>query len=104
MGTAKKKPGKKKQGDDNLAVAEEPIIITGGSVILEYPDTTTNKFDDDGSTPGRRKKLKNKSNGTDKVQLTHVDITDKDDNVLMKIDLSTLGINKKCKIKVYYES
>ncbi len=82
---------------------EEPIIITGGSVILEFPDNANNKFDDDGSMPGVRKKLKNKKGRghSDKVYLTHVDITDKDDNVLMTIDLSTLGINKKCKVKVY---
>jgi hypothetical protein len=104
MGTAKKKPTKKKQGDDALALDEEPIIITGGSVILEYADSLNNKFDDDGSTPGKRKKLKNKSKGTDKVSLTHVDITDKDDNVLMRIDLDVLGINKKCKVKVHYNT
>jgi hypothetical protein len=102
MGTAKKKPSKKKQGDDALAVDEEPIIITGGSVILEYADNSNNKFDEDGSTPGKRKKLRNKSKGSDKVQLTHVDVTDKDDIVLMRIDLDMLGINKKCKVKVYY--
>lgn len=83
---------------------EEPIIITGGSVILEYADSINNKFDDDGSVPGRRKKLRNKTRGSDRVYLTTVDITDRDDNVVMSIDLNSLGFNKKCKVKVYYSS
>lgn len=114
MATAKKranttkpnkgKPDKPDRGKKRAPSSpeEEPIIITGGSVILEYADSVNNKFEDDGSSPGRRKKLRNKLKGSEKSYLTYVDITDKDDNIVMSIDLNSLGINKKCKVKVYY--
>jgi hypothetical protein len=108
MVSAKQRPSKPRPSGGKkrapMTPEEEPIIITGGSVILEYPDTVNNKFDDDGSMPGRKKKLKNRTRGSDRVYLTFVDITDKNDNVLMTIDLNTLGVNKKCKVKVYYSA
>lgn len=101
-GKEKDKDKDKDRDDDNFAPEEDPIVVTGGSVTLEFADSTNNRFIDDGSTPGSKKKFKNKTNGTDNAELTYVRITDKSDKVMMEIDLSTLGIKKSCKVKVFY--
>jgi hypothetical protein len=84
---------------------EDPIVVTGGSVLLEYPDQPDNTFVDDGYGSGKKgkmKKLKNKSKGTDKAELTFVRVLDKSGNKLAEIDLKTLGKNNNLRIEISY--
>lgn len=88
---------------------EDPIIITGGSLRLEYMDDATDGFvPDTGSTPGGKIKLRHRKSddnvAVDKVRLTRVVITKRNDVPLMEINLEKLGKNKDCKVKVFYET
>ncbi len=84
---------------------EDPIVVTGGSVILQYPDQPDNTFDDDGYGNGKKgtmKKLKNRSKGTHKAELTFVRVFDKNGNKLSEIDLKALGKNNDLRIEISY--
>lgn len=89
----------------NAVAGEDPIVVTGGSVILEYPDQPgNNHFADDGmgtGKKGRMKRLKNKSQGTDKAELTSVRIL-VGQTLSQQIDLTKLGKNSDLRIEIHY--